>query len=91
MSNYLFDSQSNHGGVQKNEENEDEVRMLWNMSKFLATPSLEESFNMMVGGYINALYQHLQKQETGSVESSEETMKFVDNLIKDEFAPSLMK
>lgn len=83
--------QSNHGGVQENEDGEDEVRMLWNMSKFLATPSLEESFNMMVGGYINALYQHLQAQEAGAIENGEDTMKFVDKLIKDEFAQSLMK
>lgn len=87
----LSTSQSNHGGVQQNEEGEDEVRMLWNMSKFLATPSLEESFNMMVGGYINALFQHLQTQEVGAVGNAEETMKFVDSLIKDEFAQSLMK
>lgn len=61
------------------------------MSKFLSTPSLEESFNMMVGGYINALYQHLHGQEPGSMDNAQETMKFVDALIKDEFAQSLMR
>lgn len=46
---------------------------------------------MMVGGYINALYQHLHGQEPGSMDNAQETMKFVDALIKDEFAQSLMR
>lgn len=78
--------QSNHGGVQRTADDcEDEVRMLWNMSKFLSTPSLAESFNMTIGGYINALYQHLDQASPGQT-----SLEFVEKLIKEEFSQSLM-
>ncbi|XP_018496572.1 DNA polymerase epsilon catalytic subunit A [Galendromus occidentalis] len=82
----LWMDPSNHGGVQRTaDDSEDEVRMLWNMSKFLSTPSLTESFNMTVGGYINALFQHLEQTppEQNSVE-------YIQTLIREEFSQSLM-
>lgn len=59
--------------------------MLWNMSKFLSTPSLTESFNMTIGGYINALYQHLDQASP-----EENSLEFIETLVKEEFSQSLM-
>ncbi|CAN8013629.1 unnamed protein product [Ixodes persulcatus] len=88
----LWMDPADHGGVQgkqespegEEEQEEAEVRMFWNLARFLPEAgAVQENFNMVVGGYINSVYLKL-KQELEAPGSSQVQRRTISQAPKEQ-------
>ncbi|CAN7982572.1 unnamed protein product [Ixodes hexagonus] len=88
----LWMDPADHGGVQgkqdspegEEEQEEAEVRMLWNLARFLPEAgAVQENFNMVIGGYINSVYLQL-KQELEAPGSSQVQRRTISQAPKEQ-------
>ncbi|KAM7314163.1 DNA polymerase epsilon catalytic subunit A [Ixodes scapularis] len=88
----LWMDPADHGGVQgkqespegEEEQEEAEVRMFWNLARFLPEAgAVQENFNMVIGGYINSVYLKL-KQELEAPGSSQVQRRTISQAPKEQ-------